>query len=310
MIPLVASIVVAGTMQLKSTETEYQASSNLTLEQRIKLAEALIFMIKRRAVAEEYIPTLVALMTFGEERVKYCCDEAEDPLFRSETHKYFIGGEKQEAGQYLPTQKEIWEEKDIRLKTGGPIFKSEELHVVRAARASVLAALVSKSAPEAIAPTCKFLVQLINDTLVLETSRSVCRAIATLARELYESALKELEEVLASLETKEVQMVNTRVSIPFTVALISSDEEVLRSSLVAKSIGGTSQHKLGDPGTAARCKEALAFRQQAEESGLFSCAQCIGSLGLSNREYTHLFRVVKSNVHTGVKVKLSIESAV
>ncbi|CAJ1937163.1 unnamed protein product [Cylindrotheca closterium] len=308
LIPLVASIVVTGRWQLGSAETDYQ-SINVTGEERIKLAEALIFMIKRRPVVEEYVPTLLALMTFGDERANHDSDKAEDSLFRSETHKYFITEAKQEAGEYEPSQKELWEEKDIRLKTGGPVFKAEELDVVRAARASVLAALVSKSPPRTIALDCAFLVRLINDTLVLETSRSVCRAIATLALALYESALRELEEVLAALETASAQMVTTRASIPFTVALISSDEEVLHSNLAAKSTGGlaVSQQTLNDPATSARCKEALILRQQAEETGLFSCARIALSQDLSNRDYPQMLRVLKANADMGVKVKLSIE---
>mmetsp|Transcript_22346 Transcript_22346/g.55265 ORF Transcript_22346/g.55265 Transcript_22346/m.55265 type:complete len:1228 (-) Transcript_22346:823-4506(-) len=308
LIPLVASIVVTGKWQLDSPETECQ-SMILTGEQRIKLAEALIFIIKRRAVVEEYVPTLISLMTFGDERAKQHPDEAEDPLFRSETHKYFMTDTKQDAGEYEPSQKELWEEKDIRLKTGGPIFKAEEIDVVRAARASVLAVLVSKSAPKTIASNCAFLVRLINDTLVLETSRSVCRAIATLARALYESALRELEEVLAASETASAQMVTTRASIPFTVALVSSDEEVLQSSLVGKSTGGLtiSQHTLSDPATSARCKEALAFRQQAEENGLFASARFVLSQDLANRDYPQVLRVLKSDADMGVTVELSIE---
>ena len=307
-ISVVALAVVTGTLQLDSLETEKLVSRSLTPEQRIKLAEALTFIIKRRAVVEEYVPMIIALMTFGDDSANYSSDGAEDSLFRSETHKYFIVGEKQDVGESSPSKKEIWEEKDIRLNTGGPIFQSEELHVVRAARASVLSALVSKSSPQAIAPTCKFLVRLINDALALEPSRSVCRAVTTLARELYELALRELDEVLASLAAVSTPMVSTRASIPFTVALISSDEEVLRSGLVAKSTFGrtTGQHTLDDPATSARCKEALTFRQRAEDSGLFFCAKYVFAQGLSALDYPQLLRIVKANAHNGVELKLSM----
>lgn len=308
MIPLVASILVTGKWKLDSPGMAYQ-SIDVTGEQRIKLAEALIFMIKRRAVVEEYVPFLIALMTFGNESATHNSAETEDPLFQGETHKYFMSEAKQEAGEYEPSQEELWEEMDIRLKTGGPVFKAEELDVVRAARASVLAALVSKSAPKTIASNCPLLVRLVNDTLVLETSRSVCRAITALARELYESALRELEEVLVALETTSAQLVTTRASIPFTVALVSSNEEVLHSNLVAKYNGGltSSQHKLSDPATSARCKEALAFRQQAEETELLSCARLLVSQDLANRNYPQVLRILKSGADMGVRVKLSIE---
>lgn len=206
----------------------------LSQEQRIKLAEALMFIIRRRAATDEYVPLLVNVMIFGSNRNDRIGDMANtskknnnhnnDNAFgqksivkqrriqQNETHRYFLGLDENDDdnndnnndgspktyddGYELTTttttmKKERWEEQDIRLRTGGPIFTSEEIDVVRAGRVSVLAELLSVSKSYTIASHCHIIVRLSIDVLRLETSRVVCRAAALLIRELFACVLRE-----------------------------------------------------------------------------------------------------------------------
>ena len=258
-LPVVAFTLVTGFLKAGTQVTTTLTSDiRVTQEQRIKLAEALIFIIRRRAVVDEFVPVLLSLMAFGRvQRTESNFDDRDsDDLIQNETHKYFVGNDE------LESEAKSWEEREIRLNTGGPIFKSEEFDLVRAARASVLAEVVSNAKPSSLVPYCKLLVRLAIDTLTLDSSRIVCRSIALLVRELYSCLLSEFDT-------------QTETSIPFTVAFISSDEELLFVTIQAYATGIATKSKgtFNDTATSARCKEAIILREQAEEAGFLSAAR-------------------------------------
>ena len=122
-LPFVASTVVTGVLRAGTSITLTLSSDiQVSQEQRIKLAEALIFMIRRRAVVDELVPLILGLMTFGSvQRMDSKFNTgAPDDLFQEETHKYFLG-EDHKDGQdddELESNAEKWEKRDIRLKTG------------------------------------------------------------------------------------------------------------------------------------------------------------------------------------------------
>ena len=285
-LPKVATAVVTGGLKTgKAAGSSSPTDIQLSLEQRIKLAEALMFVIRRRAATDEFIQILVNIMVFGSvERIGSQPGPQKgvvgQDLLQEETHKYFFRLDRQEELEE-ETQEEKWEEQDIRLKTGGPMFTMEEAGVVRSARVSVLAELVSASKPSSVAPHCDLLLRLVIDVLRLDSSRTVCRAASLLARELYASVIREQDELAEALNGPQDQSVNP---LPVAVALISSDEDLLLSSLQnhASSRGDESERRVHDPTTTVRCKEAIRLREQAEKTGILTAARLILSQGKLN----------------------------
>jgi hypothetical protein len=302
-LPIVASAVATGILK-PGTEAEISSSLSdiqLSQEQRIKLAEALMFSIRRRATTDEFVQVLVNIMVFGSvERIGSQTGNPKDTggqlLIQEETQNYFFRLDRKEELEQ-ETQEEKWEEQDIRLKTGGPVFAMEETDVVRSARVSVLAELASESKPSSLAPHCRLLVRLAIDILRLDSSRLVCRAASLLARELYGCLLREQDELAEAIDDPQNRSVNP---IPLAVALISSDEELLLSTLQnhASSRGDESERRIHDPATTVRCQEAIRLREQAEEAGVLTAARLV----LSQGELNHIPNILTSfrQNHSGI----------
>jgi hypothetical protein len=300
--PVLGSAIAAGSLKINDG-----GNVDLVSEQRIKLAEALMFLIRRRAVTDEFVPLLVNMMVFGSlvrignqdvvggtdeeaSRSKQCL------LMQQETDNYFTGKIYHSQREGVPhtdddtdelTMTERHEEQDTRFRTGGPVFSTEEADLVRAARVSVLVELVSVSRPAAMAPYASLLVRLCIDALHLDTSRPVSRVASLLARELYGSILREQEALLEAMiesQNEPTKFKHANRSIPFTMAIISSSigsEEVLFSSLkqqasfLAVIDDDASKRRRYDPATSVRCREAVSWREQAEEGGIFASAKLL-----------------------------------
>ena len=359
-LPLVASAIVRGELStlsqpllplsFSSSSLSTPASTiKLSQEQIIKLAEALMFIIRRRAVTNEYVPMIVNLMLYGtstkkennvvsdNQRQDGIIDDDTQPiayqknidkkngtLIQQKTHEYFTGPQNQggdddggEDDDYddddtrRQKKEDVWEEQDIRLKTGGPIFDVEEADVVRSLRISVLSELVMSSSSSStssplssgtsIASYCRVFVRLIVDVFHLEdkSSRAVTRSAALLARELYSQLLQEAHNLATALSgTNDFSgsgSVNGRSSssttdIPFAVALISSDEELLLATL-------QNQSTIDDPTTIARCREAVSIREQADKEGIFVAANLLIEERNKLKELPELFRNMTSNTN-------------
>jgi hypothetical protein len=274
-LPVVAAYVATGHLTGSRSSSTLETASN---EQRIKLAEALMFMIRRRAVLDEYIPTIVRLMIYGTASIGVrraeLVDEEDQVKVLQATQTYFVGEVENDLVHAEKDEKiRYFSEREIRLQTGGPIFDIEEADVVRSVRVSVLAELVLHSLPHSIAPHLHDLVRLIIDALRFDHSRSVSRAAALLAVAVYSNVVEESDAILCSLSHNGRPSASA-VAIPFSLALVKSDEAMLVTSLETYE---STRVRLNDEATAARCREALKLRLQAAETGILLTAQLMAN---------------------------------
>mmetsp|Transcript_7470 Transcript_7470/g.14732 ORF Transcript_7470/g.14732 Transcript_7470/m.14732 type:complete len:452 (-) Transcript_7470:1929-3284(-) len=287
-LPLIASAIARGELSsLSATKTNNNAASiRLSREQIIKLTEALIFIIRRRAVTDEYVAMIANLMlhgTAGTVDVFTVIPEKDKVLIQKETEKYFNSGLEYKEGNQdkeiengenntLSSQKDFWEERDIRLKTGGPVFELEETDVVRSLRISVLSELLPESSSAVLAPFLEALVRLVVEAFHLDSeSRAMTRSAVLLAREIYAKVLSEGYDLAEVLANAGIADRSSFAAISFSVALVANGaEELLCATLKKGSSDGRS--RVTDPTLMTRCREALDLREQAEEKGIFTAA--------------------------------------
>eukprot|EP00536_Pseudo-nitzschia_multiseries_P006337 jgi/Psemu1/15003/gm1.15003_g len=296
-LPLISSAIVRGELGSFSTVKINNNATPISLsqEQIIKLAEALIFIIRRRAVTDEYVPAIVSLMLHGTVRAdlkKGALDGInniqvkEQMLIQKATVRYFITGlgskeeeeneenEVEDENNKLFNQKDFWEERDLRLKTGGPVFDLEEAEVVRSLRISILSELIAESSSAILAPFLKAFVRLVVEALNLDSgSRAVTRSAALLAREVYGKVLTEGWNLTEVVVSGGIADRSSFAAIPFSVALMASgNEEVLCASLKKGSRDASFRNRVIDSTLMTRCREALDLREQAKEKGIFAAA--------------------------------------
>ena len=276
-LPLIASGVVSGNLSI-ATKQSPENTIELSQEQRIKMAEALIFIIRRRAVTDEYIPSLIQTMLYSNSQSgrigsSHCGAGANNQdLIQRETTKYFLGDEDDTEET---SKKEKMEEQDVRLRTGGPIFDSEEADVVRSVRISVVAELLCNSSSSVMAPHCKLLVPLVVDAMSLDSSRLVTRAAALLAREMYNCFLREADRLEASVAESTIDRSSSNaLTIPFSTEMVSSGEDRMLIAL-REYIERSSAASINDTATSVRCQEAIELRQEAEEKGIVLAAKLV-----------------------------------
>jgi hypothetical protein len=267
-VPILANIVATGRAHL-SDDSEVTA----TPQQCIKLTEALIFVIRRRAAIYEYLPFLINMMVYGPQNsgVKASATE-EATLIQTQTHDYFLNGRDASENEELSPE-ERREDIELRLGTGGPLFASEEDDTVRASRITVVAELVLVAHPSVSARHCSVLVRSSIDALRLDTSRPVRRAGAFLANALYEALIREQNEMLdASPEHLR------KLSFPMAIAMVSAQEEVLSAALYRCVKGNDlddleGKGRVRDAATIVRCEEAMARRDEAERGGILAAGK-------------------------------------
>jgi hypothetical protein len=269
-LPLVASGVVSGKVPALDQNVVVCV---LSQEQSIKLTEALVFAIRRRAVPDEYFPGLVNILLARGGQVGSIVasfggiNASEHLLIQKETNDYFsvkLGGDDEAL-----TTRERWEEQDMRLRTGGPLFCIEETDAVRSVRISVLSELVAAASPSTVAPYCHIMVPLIVDALLLDPSRLVMRASALLTLEMYSCLLREAEDLEIFLENGDSKH---STSIPFAMAMVYSKEERLFGAISQYGKGVVSEHHMIDSTTSKRLDEAITLRDAAKGKGIFAAA--------------------------------------
>ena len=308
-LPKIATAIVKGELDVINTSRDNappSATIRLSQEQIIKLAEALIFIIRRRAVTDEYVPMLVSLMLrSGNTKIsstKFAAKDGPSTIrepprkdsvrIRQETDRYFATGrfgddetteeEEDEDTAGPATQRELRDERDVRLRTGGPIFEFEEADVVRSLRITVLSELVASAAnPSALVPCVRLLSRTATEALHLEGdgSRIVQRSAALLARELYARIVEEAADLIDALEEEEDQRASPTL-LPLSVALVEGDEESSLCATLRSMANGERSHANGttvatDPAVVARCSEALSLRTEAEQRGAFLASQLV-----------------------------------
>eukprot|EP00934_Nitzschia_sp_Nitz4_P009332 Nitzschia sp. Nitz4//scaffold15_size197535//88132//91644//NITZ4_001579-RA/size197535-processed-gene-0.70-mRNA-1//-1//CDS//3329537718//9322//frame0 len=268
-LPLVSAAVVSGRLSIPTGTLGEEHVIELSQEQQIKLAEALMFMIRRRATPESFVPILVNQMLFGvkSQRIK-CTSVSKEGEYAIETHNYFVQTE--ESSMPKDSAKERLEAQDIRIRTGGPVFTGETSDVVESIRVSVLAELVSVTAVHALVPFCGFFLRTLMDVMRLETSRALTRAGALLARELYSAVLREFNDGQSDMSTRVMP-------VTLATAMVEADEEALATTLESYVLQGSTKGGVLDPATEARCREALELRGEATEEGIFAAALVLRS---------------------------------
>ena len=282
---LVGSALANGV--LRALQNDSHGEISLTPEQRVKLAEALMFCIQRRARVDEYLPTLLDLMIFGGKRAGTNRLEAGTvDQIQQETMDFFLLKKRDDDGSIKDDDddedlEERAEKQILRISTGGPLYRSEEADMVTAARISVVSELASVADPSVLSIYCIFVLRIATESLRLDASRPVRRAAAFLARELYRSLLREyygLQEAVNDATGSDES--STELSLAKAM-VTSKDDDVLAAALQrcvsAKDLGDISKTRFRsfDAATAARCEEALAARQEAVDGGLFTVARML-----------------------------------
>ena len=254
----------------------------LSATQRVKLVEAMHFIIRRRGPAiQNYSTDLMNSILYGRtSRIgnTTILDIQTQRMLQAETERYFLG-ERHKSTECSPelNDEDRFEEGKVRLMTGGPLFDMEENDVIRSAIISILAELLSVLEPSSAAHYCATLVPFATYALTLDHSRLVRRASAFLSRELYLCALREL---IASKQDKSSEYILSLISsgedklfTALTRAKNSDDLDLKTNSTLQPAVSGKS--RLYDSATIARCKEAISCRQQLEEDGIINAAALI-----------------------------------
>ena len=263
-LPRIGASIVTGKFDVDGIEF------SISNEQRIKLGEALIFIIRRRAAPSEYLPHLMNLMIFGSvERIGTVGGSAattydQNNILAIETDNYFLATEEADS-TVIVTKEEKWNEQDIRAKTGGPIFAVEEQDLVRSLRLSIMAELASVVPPATLAPYCRMLIRLMTDVLRLDDARTACRAAALLAREFYGCLLREQVELSALVDGN--QHGNSPLQLAVAIVAYEHDEDILVKTLQNHSTGRErfGGGRINDLAVRTRSQEALALRDDGED---------------------------------------------
>ncbi len=271
--PVIVNAFVSGKL---TCNLGTAGTSELTSEQRVKISEALNFIIRRRGSAIiNYASSTINAILYGNDIGISPTEDAIQKIIQVETESYFKGNESEAVDDIAENDviREYHQEMYSKLRTGGPVFKSEEEDVIRAACVSILAELVSSLTPSSVATHCTSLVVLSTTALQLDHSRLVRRAAAMLCRELYYCALREVE-----IETRNEAHDK---GIPFILSLVSSGEGAIRVALRRSAAADdldilidngskkavSDKSRLFDSATAVRCEEALEAYQELEASG-------------------------------------------
>jgi hypothetical protein len=231
-IPMMGKAVATGTLN----------DEGLSEEQRIKLAEALIAVIRRKAAIDEYFPLLMEYMLWGSPSNRTTATLSHAKTIQRQTHEYFTGPEDDET-----EEGKSFEERLIRLNTGGPLFKTEENDTLRASFLLIVAELWGSVRSGAYMGSVMNACRL---SVSLDSGRLVRRAGALLARQMYSRLLE-------------------RGGLDEARSMVAANEEGLHASLVRcyslKDLKDLEIERLYDPATEARCREALDLREEAIE---------------------------------------------
>jgi hypothetical protein len=321
MLPFLAAAVATGELPRaaggapSSPAAAAAAAVALSPEQRVKLAEALASCLRRRAAVCEHAPAMLdALLVArgpgagdGGAPARGAPPPTRDLglLVHEATRRYFRGGDpapgpggrSSEPPVLNGPEDEFRDEMGTRARTGGPLFDAEEADVVRAAKLSVAAELVAAASsssasdcPGALARHCHLLVGGCLDALRLDASRPVRRSGALLARELYAAVLREHER----LDSPARGAGSWGGPIPLTIALVEAGEEALAAAL-ERCLGlddlddlGDDRPRFADPAAAARCREALSVRSEAEDGGMLAAGRLLVREGSGRRHVAPL----------------------
>jgi len=284
-LPSIALAVAAGEFGAQIAKGPACNRTTLSSAQQIKLSEALIFCIRRRAILNEFVELLLDLMIFkgrvpDDDSAHSCSDYDKVMQIHNETKRYFLKASDENSQD--EDLEEIAERQSVRFHTGGPVFRAEERDVVISSRVAVIAELVSATHPSILARYCGTLVRISTEILRLDASRPLRRAAALLALALYQSVLREQLVLFEMVSSAAVGGVGNGTDLAFSISLISSGgndalETTLQRCLAVEDLHDLSntKHRAFDAATVARCQEALIARQEAVDGGVFAVAKLI-----------------------------------
>jgi hypothetical protein len=250
-IPILARAIVSGDLILS------RGVSKLCENERIKLAEALLFVVRRRGHAiDNYASEILGALLFGSRHIGGDQSVHHSKLMQQQAHDYFMTD--QEDTNELTQSSGLIDAKELRINTGGPVFEIEANDVLRSSCIAVVSEVVSVSSAFCVAPYAASIVRLVTNALNLDNSRPVRRASAFLALSSYIASLKELEQPSNASW--------------LTIALVQANEEAMKSSLeYSMTVDETRNHRY-DPAVTARCHEALEARRELEHTGALTAA--------------------------------------
>jgi hypothetical protein len=298
-LPLLGSALASGVFS-PTNPPDLRLSS----EQRIKLAESLIFSIRRRGTINEHIPFLMEVMLFGPREASIVRAGPDEVfLMQRQTNEYFLEGRSADEST-TPDDEDVnknWVDINLRVRAGGPLFLNEEKDAVRASRLNVASELVASCDPTIAARFASSVIDASIDALYLATSRPVRRAGAYLAKQLYSALIR--EDASVNLPC---------IEIPLAISVIAGDEDILHSALkrCCKELdlndAGTGLRNV-DPATVARCEEALCIRKRA--SGILAAGKIAfdARRKQSNNPVTRLLEKNNAKVDTSLVRRFVID---
>ena len=250
-------------------------------DQRVKLAEVAIAVLRRfPSVLHDYAASVFGMLLFRKTEIPPSNhgDTKEAPII-NKTVNFFEGND------VLRGEDEIndWQEKKIRLNTGGPVFQVEEPALVRAAMITLATEAVLQADTVVSAPFCAGLMDCVINCLTFESVRPVRRSAALLAYSLYAAVVGEMETLHDSVS------MGASNKCPLTMAMMEAGEEVLYRVLCRRRKNDSKR----DPATVARCEEALSMREKAEQGGILAAGQI--AVDRATRDNAFLVQLVASS---------------
>jgi Required for nuclear transport of RNA pol II C-terminus 1 len=273
-VPVLGSVIATGRL------SEKLCLNHVSVEQRVKLSEALCFTIRRRGSFGRELLIVFHLLACGPKPLETGTNDDKTEAMQLATHEYFVLEEPfaeyvKEADDQAVDMDEYWKGVDLRARTGGPLFNVEEEEVIRAATITLVAELLSVVSREVTASYCAILMDCCITTLQLESSRPIRRAGATLSRELYAALVREQDDLLCTLS--DCSTTNSP-RVPLSVAMVAGREDILCALLrrvVDSNDSADNMGRLHDPATAARCQEALSLRDEAASGGILTAGRIV-----------------------------------
>lgn len=283
--------VIVNTNNRSTQLDKHDEVESIDLSQRVKIAEALMFAIRRRGrgislYSKGMIEQLLLTCKFFNSAVgekKHNIGQGKTAVqIQKNTHAYFMKGSiptSSSTSEYQEnnideTNETLSEEKQIRVNTGGPIFEIEESYLIGSSCLNCVTEIVRVLPGRMLRTHCGKIINICINALRLDHSRPLRRAAALLSGELY--------RYLVSEENNNNDVNEPGISLSFdgegsdaflvAVEMILCDEDILFSEL--KQCASLIQHNsiLCDPSVEARCKEALYARNICDETGLLTAA--------------------------------------
>ncbi|KAL7570375.1 hypothetical protein ACA910_017213 [Epithemia clementina (nom. ined.)] len=233
----------------------------LSLDQRVKLTEVTITVLRRSPSAlHDHAASVFDVLLYGK-----ATSETRTTKY-TEIQKITLDFFEQSDSPMSEDKDCDWQEKKIRLNTGGPLFKVEEPDLIRAALLSLASETVILAPPALSARYCAGLMECSIKSLSFQTARTIRRSGALLAYSLFSAVIREMEEAFL--------VDGAMKQCPMTMAMIKSGEDVL-AAILGRCCAGidSSDGSLADPATVARCEEALAARDRAENGGMLAAGR-------------------------------------